>query len=115
VKDIDVVLIVKDWFNFTIKLQQISKIKIDGAEVKRLVYKGEQIDLYLADHKTYEPLVLFRTGSSRHNIKLAMLAQKKGMKLSHHGLVKDEKIVARTEEEIFEALGLPYVEPEERE
>jgi len=114
VKDVDVVLVVRDWFNFTIKLQQISTIKIDGAEVKRVIYMGEQIDLYLADHKTYEALVLFRTGSSRHNIKLAMLAQKKGMKLSHKGLVKDGKVIASTEKEIFEALGLSYVPPEER-
>jgi len=115
VKDIDVVLIVKDWFNFTIKLQQISRIKIDGAEVKRVLYMGEQFDLYLADHKTYESLILIRTGSAQHNIKLSMVAQKKGMKLSHKGLIKDGKVIASSEKEIFEALDLSYVPPEERE
>ena len=43
-----------------------------------------------------------------------MIARKKGMKLSHKGLIKDEKIIASTEKEIFEALGMEYVPPEER-
>jgi len=38
-----------------------------------------------------------------------------GMKLSHRGLIKNEKVIASTERKIFEALDLPYVEPEERE
>lgn len=114
VRDIDVILVVKDWFNFTIKLQQISRIKINGAEVKRVIYKGEQIDLYLADHKTYEPLILIRTGSMLSNIRLSKRALSMGMKLTHKGLVKGEKVVASTEKEIFEALDLAYVEPEER-
>ena len=114
VKDVDLVLIVRDWFNFTIKLQQISRIKIDGEQVKRLTYKGEQIDLYLADNKTYEALTLIRTGSSQHNIRLAMLAQKKGMKLSHKGLTRNGVVIASTEKEIFEALDLSYVPPEGR-
>jgi len=116
VRDIDLVLIVKDWLKFTTKLQKISsKFLIDGPQQKRIIYKGEQIDLYLADHKTYEPQILIRTGSAAHNIKLSTIARKKGMKLSHRGLTKEGKIIASTEKEIFEVLDLPYVEPEERE
>jgi DNA polymerase/3'-5' exonuclease PolX len=39
------------------------------------------------------------------------------MKLAvSHGLEKDGKVIAsRTEEDIFKALGLPWIEPTERE
>ena len=37
-----------------------------------------------------------------------------GMRLTHRGLVKDGEVVAVTEREIFTAIDLPYVEPEER-
>ena len=83
--------------------------------MKRVVYKGEQIDLYFATPETWGTLVLIRTGSAEHNIKLSMIAQKKGLKLSHGGLSKNGQVIASTEKEIFEALDLPYVEPEERE
>lgn len=118
VRDVDLVLIVKDWLNFTAKLRQISsKYLIDGPQQKRVIYKGEQVDLYLADQQTYEPLILIRTGSMSHNIKLSTIALRKGMKLTHHGLVKrgeEDKIIASTEKEIFEVLDLPYRKPEER-
>ena len=117
VKDIDLVLLVKPehWWNFVLKLRKISEIGIDGKQVKRMVYKGEQFDLYFATQETWEPLILIRTGSAEHNIKLSMIAQKKGLKLSHSGLTKNGKMLASTEKEIFEALGFSYVPPEERE
>lgn len=116
-RDIDLVLLVKpeQLWNFTLKLRKISKIGVDGKQVKRVVFKGEQIDLYFATPETWGALVLIRTGSAEHNIKLSTLARKKGMKLSHKGLMKDGKVVASTEKKIFEALGLSYVTPEERE
>jgi DNA polymerase/3'-5' exonuclease PolX len=38
-----------------------------------------------------------------------------GMKLSHKGLIKDGKVVASAEKEIFEVLGMDYIKPEQRE
>ena len=117
VKDIDLVLLVKSehWWDLTLRLRKISKIGIDGKQVKRVVFKGEQIDLYLATPETWGTLILIRTGSAGHNIKLSMIAQKKGLKLSHSGLTKNGQVIASTEKEIFEALDLPYIAPEERE
>ena len=76
-------------WNFNSKLKKISKIVVNGKQVKRVIYKGEQIDIYFATLETWGALVLIRTGSAQHNIKLSMLARKKGMKLSHKGLIKD--------------------------
>jgi len=57
-------------------------------------------------------------GSKAHNIKLRELAIKKGYKLNEYGLFKmdtDEKVAGRTEEEIYNALGLPWIPPTMRE
>ena len=118
-KDIDLVIVLKDAVGFITKLRKIvSKFLIDGPQQKRIIYKGEQVDLYLADHETYEPLILIRTGSMQSNIRLSTIALRKGLKLTHHGLVRrgeEDKILASTERKIFECLGLSYVEPEERD
>ena len=116
VKDIDLVLIVKDWLSITTTLRKMStKFLIDGTEQKRVIYKGQQFDLYSASPETWGTLILIRTGSAQHNVKLSTLARKKGMKLSHRGLEKKGKVIASTERKIFESLGLDYVEPEERD
>jgi DNA polymerase (family 10) len=83
--------------------------------VKRIIYKGKQFDLYVAEQQTYGPLILIRTGSAQHNIKLSQRALSRGMKLSHKGLIKDKNVIASTEKEIFTSLNLPYVKPEQRE
>lgn len=56
------------------------------------------------------------TGSKAHNIRMRELARKKGWKLSEYGLFEGEvRIAGRTEQEIFDALGLPWIPPELRE
>jgi len=117
VHDIDLVIIVKPecWWNFTLKPRKISKSIVDGTQVKRIIYKGKQFDLYMAEQQTYGPLILIRTGSAQHNIRLSQRALSMGMKLSHKGLIKDKNVIASTEKEIFTSLNLPYVEPEQRE
>lgn len=55
------------------------------------------------------------TGSKQHNVMVRDLAKKKKLKLNEYGLFKKDKMIAgRTEEEIFEAVGLPYIPPELR-
>jgi len=81
-------------------------------------------DVYHATPDTWGILVLVRTGSKEHNVKLCNLALSKGMRLSAaEGLQKSvdsfpsmmKVIACKTEEEIFAALGLPFVEPQDRE
>jgi len=74
------------------------------------------VDVYRATPETWGTILLIRTGSKEHNIKLCVHAKTKGLMLSAaRGVIKDSKVIAsRTEEEIFEALNLPYRPPEER-
>jgi DNA polymerase (family 10) len=56
------------------------------------------------------------TGSKEHNVRLREIAVKKKLKLNEYGLFKGDKIVAGpAEEEIYEKLGLDYVDPLLRE
>ena len=118
VRDVDFVLIPKPllWHRIVATLQQNMDAKVlkHGEKAAQVTIDGVNVDLYSATEETWEPLLLIRTGSAEHNIKLSMIARKKGMKLSHKGLIQNEKIDASTEKEIFEALGIDYVLPEER-
>lgn len=98
-------------------------IDISGLRLKRLFREewGETlpIDLYIASEETWPTLMLLRTGSRAHNIKLAMRAQELGLKLKADGtglLTTDgTAIPVKSEEDIFDHLRLPYKPPQERE
>ena len=118
VRDIDLVLIPKPllWSRIITTLQRTMDAEVlkRGNSIAQLTIKGVNVDLYVATAETWGALLLIRTGSAEHNIKLSQIALRKGMKLSHKGLMKEGKVIASTEKEIFEALSLPYVEPEHR-
>ena len=76
------------------------------------------VDLYFATPETWARLVLIRTGSKEHNIRLCAAAREKGMILhaDGSGLEKEDgtRVPITSEEQVFELLGLPFVPPEER-
>ena len=77
-----------------------------------------QLDLYRASRRTWGILLLIRTGSAEHNIYLAKLAIRKGYRLAYSkGLLDEggEIIASETEQDVFQALGLDYIPPAERE
>jgi len=77
-----------------------------------------QVDLYRASQRTWGILLLIRTGSAEHNIYLAKLAIRKAYRLAYSkGLLNEggEIIASETEQDVFQALGLDYIPPEERE
>jgi DNA polymerase/3'-5' exonuclease PolX len=94
------------------------KLEVSGKELHRFSFpSGLQVDVYRARSKTWGVILLIRTGSKEHNVKLCTLARSKGLMLSaSQGVIENHNIVAcRTEEGIFSALGLKFVEPKDRE
>ena len=81
-------------------------------------YKGVSVDFYIASPDTWYTLLLIRTGSTEHNIRLTSLAKRRGWHLhaSGKGLTNEsgERIAGDSEESFFEALGIPYLPPERR-
>jgi DNA polymerase (family 10) len=98
------------------------KVVLNGDEIFRTLMPLEggewvQVDFYRAKPETYGIHKLIRTGSAEHNVYLAKLAIKKGMRLQYSkGLMKDGEVIAgKNESDVLHGLGLPWIPPELRE
>ncbi len=80
--------------------------------------KNLQVDLRVIPPEDYGAALQYFTGSKDHNVKLRTIAVKDGYKLSEYGLFErdtDKVVASRTEEDIYRALGMDWIEPELRE
>ncbi|MFM8785344.1 MAG: PHP domain-containing protein, partial [Phycisphaerales bacterium] len=90
--------------------------------------RGLQVDLRTVDDDRFGAALLYFTGSKEHNVRLRALAQRMGMRLNEYGLFRESAgaegtpqsrgeapVAARTEEAVYEALGLWWIPPELRE
>jgi DNA polymerase (family 10) len=73
------------------------------------------LQLHLSDREHFGAALLLATGSAAHLEGLRELAERKGMTLEPDGLHKGRSVIAAREEDIYRALGLPFIEPELRE
>ena len=79
---------------------------------------GYQADLRLVPRDSLGAAMQYFTGSKAHNIALRDRAIQHGFKLNEYGLFKvddDSKVAGETEQGIYEALGMAWIEPELRE
>ena len=96
----------------------VSEVIAHGARKSAVVSSaGMQIDLRVVEPGQYGSAALYSTGSKAHNIRLRQLAIERGWTLSEYGLTDTagRVIAAATEEEVYAALGLPWIPPELRE
>lgn len=79
--------------------------------------RPEQKDLLEMTPTNFGTLLLCRTGSKEHNIRLASRAQALGLHWQpHQGVVRDCRVIASaTEADVFAALQLPVIPPGFRE
>ena len=79
---------------------------------------GLRVDLRVVEPEAFGAALQYFTGSKDHNVRIRELARRHGLSVSEYG-VFDEKTGARvagkTEEEVYGALGLPWIPPELRE
>lgn len=119
IKDIDIVVELKPDNLDKLKeyLAEIGSLKLKGDKLIRFItIDNIQVDIYIATKENYEPLLLIRTGSKEHNVKLTTRAHIFNYKLTANGLIdmKTSSIIATSEKDIFKALKMNYVEPEKR-
>ncbi len=81
---------------------------------------GLDVDLRVVPKESYGAALNYFTGSKEHNIALRQIAVKKGYKLNEYGLFSakgggKKMMIGKTEQELYKALGLDYIEPELRE
>jgi DNA polymerase (family 10) len=79
---------------------------------------GYQADLRLVPGESRGAAMQYFTGSKAHNIVLRDRAIQQGYKLNEYGLYRtedDARVAGDTEEGIYEALGMAWIDPELRE
>jgi DNA polymerase (family 10) len=84
----------------------------------RFGLEGVQVDLRTLPEESYGAALQYFTGSKEHSVILRQRALKMGLTLNEYGLAKlegGEIVASKTEEEIYEKLGLPWIPPELRE
>jgi DNA polymerase (family 10) len=78
-----------------------------------------QIDLRVVAPESIGAALQYFTGSKEHNVELRALAVRRGLKVNEYGVfpVDDDSrnLGSRTEEEVYTAVGLPWIPPELRE
>ena len=96
-------------------------------EVERVLARGEtkcsvrlrsglQSDLRIVPPESYGAALHYLTGSKAHNIAIRTLGVKKHLKINEYGIFRGRRrLGGRTEEEVFRAVGLPWIPPELRE
>jgi DNA polymerase (family 10) len=79
---------------------------------------GLAVDLRVVEPAAFGAALQYFTGSREHNVRLRQLAIQRGLKLSEYGLFDEAtgaRVAGGTEEEVYGALGLPWIPPELRE
>lgn len=77
---------------------------------------GLQVDLRVFTAESYGSGLFYFTGSKAHNIAIRRMGQQRGLKINEYGVFKGTRSVGgRREQDVFDAVGLPWIPPELRE
>ncbi len=101
-------------------LDEVDRV-IGSGETKTSVVTrdGLQIDLRVVPPGSFGAAMVYFTGSKAHNIRLRQRALDRGLTLNEYALAHHddtaEVIASVTEEDVYAALGLPWITPELRE
>ena len=100
-------------------LDAIESVSTSGeAGAKALTHTGLPVDLRIVPEEAFGNLLHHFTGSGRHNEALRTEAVRRGLHVSEYGISDDEtgeSEAFKTEEEVYERLGMQYIPPELRE
>merc|ERR1712154_179564 len=98
----------------------------EGKEQEENKVYFRRIDLKFINYKFYFANLLYFTGSDRFNVEMRLIANQKHLILNENGVYtmldeddhtkksKDPVVQPKCEKDIFDALGMEYVEPEKR-
>jgi DNA polymerase (family 10) len=96
---------------------QVARVLAHGPTRAAVVLRsGLQVDLRAVAPESFGSALHYFTGSKAHDIAVRKLGLERGLKVNEYGVFRGaRRIAGRTEEEVYAAVGLPYVEPELRE
>ncbi len=79
---------------------------------------GLAIDLRVVLPESFGAALQYFTGSKDHNVRTRELAQRMGLTISEYGVFEvktGRRVAGATEEDVYAAIGLPWIPPELRE
>jgi len=102
-----------------VRLPQAAEVLERGGTKASVRHReGLQVDLRVVEPEAFGAALVYFTGSKQHNIRIREMAQRKGLKISEYGVFDEStsrRIAGKTEEEVYAAIGLPWIPPELRE
>ena len=102
-----------------VSLPQVAEVLEKGSTKASIRHReGIQVDLRVMEPECFGAALVYFTGSKQHNIRIREMAMKKGLKISEYGVFKEStgrRAAGATEEEVYAAVGLPWIPPELRE
>lgn len=120
--DVDVVVAASDpapVMDALVSLRVVERVLGRGdSKASVVTHRGTQIDLRVVGAHQLGAALLYFTGSKTHNIELRQRALARGMTLNEYALSEldgGRVVASETEEQIYAALGLPWIPPELRE
>ncbi len=122
VKDIDILVTSTDparVIETLVSLPSVAEVAGRG-ETKASVrhQDGLAIDLRVVAPESFGAALQYFTGSKAHNVRLREMAVRRGLKLSEYGVFDEAtgaRVAGETEEDVYAAVGLPWIPPELRE
>ena len=122
VKDLDVIATASEPLALAraaAELELVESAQTPGeAGVRLRTHTGLAVDVRIVAPDQFGNLLQHLTGSKEHNMALRDTAVRKGLHVSEYGVLDDstgETHRCATEEQVYELLGLAYIEPELRE
>jgi len=79
---------------------------------------GLAVDLRVVAPEAFGAALQYFTGSKAHNVRLREMAVRRGLKISEYGVFDEAtgaRVAGETEEDVYAAVGLPWIPPELRE
>jgi DNA polymerase (family 10) len=99
-------------------LPEVAEVVEEGSTRAAVrLHAGIRADLRVLPPESFGSALHYFTGSKAHNLALRARAVRMGLKLSEYGIFDrhEARLGGATEEEVFRALGLPFIPPELRE
>lgn len=82
------------------------------------VGKAFQVDMRVVEAEEFGAALQYFTGSQSHNVHMRRIAKDQGFKVNEYGVFRvndDSRVAGKSEEDVYEAIGLPWIAPELRE
>lgn len=120
VGDLDVLVVCRDSGKVMDRFsgyEDVARVLSRGETRSSVVLRsGLQVDLRVVPEESFGAALHYFTGSRAHNIALRKLAQSRGLKINEYGVFAGKhRVAGASEEEVFQSVGLPFIQPELRE